>query len=200
VLIVVREQQDVIHSAYKQYVRVGGPCSLKRYVHPPRRAAVRLPLFDFRFYEYHRLVRIYHELFGKDNVLVLPFELLRKDNAALASQVARHVGLSEPAIADAAKRNIALSGLAAMVKRPLNYFLLRSPMNPAGRSEQDWMLGLTNQAAKTVDRVLPRAVTSIPDTRMKAYLRRVVGDFYADSNRQLADITGLDLAAYKYKL
>ena len=76
VLLVIREQRSMIVSTYKQYVRNGGPCSLRIYLHPPRSDG-RMPLFDFQYFEYHRLVGYYQELFGLSNVLVLPYELFR---------------------------------------------------------------------------------------------------------------------------
>ena len=35
ILIVIREQKDIILSTYKQYIIEGGACTVKRYLHPP---------------------------------------------------------------------------------------------------------------------------------------------------------------------
>ncbi len=74
VLIVTRGYDGMLHSIYYQYLRVGGTLSFNGF-------------FD-RYYEvllewlnYDHVIRTYQDNFGADNVLILPFELLREDES-----------------------------------------------------------------------------------------------------------------------
>jgi hypothetical protein len=81
VLIVIREQRSVIQSVYKQYVLAGGPSPFGRFVDAPADPADRVPAFDFRFYEYHHLIRHYQDRFGGGSVRVLAYETFVQDPA-----------------------------------------------------------------------------------------------------------------------
>jgi hypothetical protein len=83
VLIVIREQRSIILSSYKQYVNVGGSCSLNNYLQPPARGRGRIPLFSFDHFKYHRLIEYYISLFGLPNLLVHPYELLKLNDHRL---------------------------------------------------------------------------------------------------------------------
>ena len=47
-----------------------------------------MPAFDFRYFEYDRLLRLYLRLFGTGNVLCLPFEQLVRDGPGFVSRIA----------------------------------------------------------------------------------------------------------------
>ena len=81
-LIVIREQRAMILSTYKQYVQVGGAAPLRHFLEPPVGRSLRVPLFDWRYFEYDHLVRHYQRLFGEEHVLTLPFELFVRDGRA----------------------------------------------------------------------------------------------------------------------
>ena len=76
ILIVLREQEALICSMYSQYVTDGGAVSLRRFLTTPEPRLGRKPYFSTELYEFDRLIEYYFGLFGRQNVLVLPFELL----------------------------------------------------------------------------------------------------------------------------
>lgn len=69
VLIVTRGYQSMISANYSQYIKEGGTHKTEDIF---KFGVVLKELFDYSF-----LVRIYCEAFGKENVIVLPYELLR---------------------------------------------------------------------------------------------------------------------------
>ena len=79
VLIIIREQKDMILSTYIQYVRAGGACALHDYLEPSKRNQAIMPLFNYEYFNYFNLVSYYQKLFSKENVLVLPFELFKSE-------------------------------------------------------------------------------------------------------------------------
>ncbi len=78
ILIVIREQISMILSTYNQYVKRGGPLSLKDYI-TCREDKLLLREFELVRFQYHRLIAYYHRLFGADNVLVLPYEAIAQN-------------------------------------------------------------------------------------------------------------------------
>ena len=76
ILICIREQNSMILSTYKQYIKTVGVLSLRKYLVQTEKASNILPGFDLRHFCYDKLISSYTEAFGKKNVLVLPFELL----------------------------------------------------------------------------------------------------------------------------
>jgi hypothetical protein len=87
VLIVTRGFASVIGSAYGQYVRAGGRLDL-----PELREATGKLMIEFWNYDF--LIDLYREKFGAANVIVLPYELLRRDSAAFLSHLAARLGLT----------------------------------------------------------------------------------------------------------
>lgn len=87
VLIVTRGFASVIGSAYGQYVRAGGRLDLSE---------LRATTGDLmvEFWSYDRLIELYREAFGAANVIVLPYELLRRDSDAFLRRVAKRLGVS----------------------------------------------------------------------------------------------------------
>lgn len=90
ILISVRHQQRMLTSIYMQYLSRGGVVSPEKFFS----GDPDLGFFGFRpaHLEYHRLVSLYHELFGRQNVLVVSQESVSKDLDAVARSIANFSG------------------------------------------------------------------------------------------------------------
>jgi hypothetical protein len=200
VLIVVREQRGAIVSNYKQYVRVGGRTSIRRYLSPPQEGRTRIPLFDLRHFEYDRLIAVHQKLFGRDRVLVLPFELLRHDPMAFLAATVDFAGppASMPPTVDRAERNQALSALSTGLKRRANV-LVRDTLNPTGLVEHAGLNKRLVAILEGVDGRVPRDTRQRWEDRLTAAVSGAAGDRFAASNRRTSELTGLDLAGYGYE-
>jgi hypothetical protein len=93
VLIVTRGFQSMILSTYSQFVRSGGHLDFADLV-----AVAQSGRFDLIApWDYDRLIRTYVEAFGAENVLVMPYELLRDDAAAFTRILAARLGIEQMA-------------------------------------------------------------------------------------------------------
>jgi hypothetical protein len=83
IIMIIRNQFDYLLSIYAFRVAVKGQesRSLEKFLTEEG----RLGLFDKL--EYDKIIGRYAELFGKENVLVLPFELLRKDSETFVRKI-----------------------------------------------------------------------------------------------------------------
>src|SRR5215217_1431938 len=92
IMLVIREQTRMLVSTYKQYIRKGGAASFRQYITMPTGAG-RMPVFRFEFLEYHRLIGYYQRLFGPEDVLVLPYELLEGGPKAFLQRIGEFAGV-----------------------------------------------------------------------------------------------------------
>ena len=207
VLIVVREQLSAILSTYIQYVRVGGPCSIEDYLAPPSRNQSVMPAFDFAHFDYLPLVKYYYEKFGREQVLVLPFELFKQDPADFCSQITDLVGLPQaqdlPYVQAANKR---ISSSSSIFLRQSNKLFAKTRLNPAASGKKTVR---TNKALGgegggynkiiALDALIPGFVHDFFDARLKRIIVQKVGDRYQASNQELAGLLDYNLASLDWK-
>jgi hypothetical protein len=203
VLIVVREQEAAIISNYKRYVRAGGPERLRDFLMPPQTTNLRVPLFDFRHFEYHHLVRTYQQLFGEDQVLTLAYEQFARDGQLFVRSIGEFAGLTlGPRMVRnlpyATKEQETFSPKALIVMRPLNHFV-RSEVNTAPTLDLQRHQTIKHLAkSRLLDFLVPKILASRSEAKLRRVTSDLVGDRYADSNRATAALTGIDLGGYGY--
>jgi hypothetical protein len=91
IVIVIREQYDMIASIYREYVNNGGVRTLLEYVYPPHDG--RIPLFDWKPLRYVELISLYQEMLEPGNVKVLLFEDIKSSSAATLKELADFIGV-----------------------------------------------------------------------------------------------------------
>ena len=186
VLMTIREQTAILSSVYMQYLYRAGTESPRRFFdEDTQRGFFRFSAENFC---YHRLVGLYQALFGPENVLVLPQELIAADQAAavrLMAEVAGNAPLLEAGWAARTERGKSYPQYAVPLLRRANYFrreaLNPSPMIDLGRLGQ-WGYRGTGWLARRAP--LPKSLTgSKPVTE---YIRERFDGRFAESNRALA--------------
>ena len=198
ILVVVREQADMIQSTYDEYVREGGACSLTDFLQPKTRYCT--PMFRLGHFNYDRLVHYYMTTFGTDSVLVLPFELLRDDASRFVRSIVDFAGGRATAVPDArTKVNRSHPAALLSVQRRLNPFLVRDDLNansifaiPHGRY---YLLPVL----EAVTRLVPRSWNERLLAKRNRIIRAHVEGRYVESNQRLATLTGLDLGQFGYQ-
>jgi len=95
VLIVTRGFKGMIISAYSQSVRMGARLHLNGMC---QKLAERLQDETQHYYDYDYLIRLYGEAFGEDNLLLLPYELLRDDQDKFLAILEEKLGLEHAEI------------------------------------------------------------------------------------------------------
>jgi hypothetical protein len=202
VLVVLREQRSMIVSTYKQYVREGGVCSPSRFVQPPTSRSMRMPLFDLRHFEYDWLLGYYRQLFGPECVLALTYEQFVEDPAWFVSAITAFAGgsLSDDALASLhfdSRSNPSPSAAALAMRRPLNRLGVLTDVNPSALLDSKRVLML---ARRTEQLKVPAWLAARSEDRLRQTVAGAVGARFAESNRRVAELTGLDLARYGWLL
>lgn len=86
ILFITRNHETIIPSVYTQYVASGGVLSYEEFVNEYKHGLTQA--FDYDF-----IYKTYSELFGKENVTVLPFELLKEDQNEFLMQMERSLDI-----------------------------------------------------------------------------------------------------------
>jgi hypothetical protein len=210
VLIVIREQRAMITSVYKRYVFRGGAGSVGEYFHP-HVSRLRIPLFDFDHFLYHRLIGEYAELLGPDNVLVLPYELFIERPERFVDSVIRFAGATrrdDPAgLPFEDRANVSLSAISIGVMRPFNALFVGEwergtppallPVGPAGRRLRSRTLPLSRRLGY-IDALVPGRVARRAETRLRASIEAEIGSRYTQSNALTQEFVEEDLAGLRY--
>jgi hypothetical protein len=197
IIVVIREQRSMILSTYAQYVKMGGPCSLRGYLLTPDDS--RRPGFRFEQFRYDRLIAHYQRLFGKERVLVDAYERFRSEPQAFAERVAAFCGgKAPPPGADGSVLNRSLGPLALSLLRWLNPFVNADSLNGWSPYAIPWLNKPARLLVEGVDRVTPSRVTDGIQRRWREAIAAECRGRYEESNRRSAALTGLDLPGLGY--
>lgn len=90
VLIITRGFREMIFSAYSQAVRMGARLPMEDMC---RKLAERLQQDAYHYYDYDYLIRLYGEAFGEENLIIMPYELLRDDPQKFLATLEEQLGL-----------------------------------------------------------------------------------------------------------
>jgi hypothetical protein len=204
-LIVIREQREMVLSSYRQYVKAGGAWSLRKFLHPPVDTRVRTPLFDPSHFAYDRLIRTYQQLFGDDRVLVLPYELLRTEPQLFVGSIAEFAGVDLlqdylDNLPIDARPNLASSRAATRIKRAVNRLVACSDLNPAPLVDAPRLEAFARRHVDVVDRVIPGSIAERLERGDRERVAEAVGSRFDASNGTTSAACRLDLAAYGYSV
>lgn len=195
VLIVIREQSSMLLSFYKHRVRHNLTASVERYLQPaPARSGFE-PLLRLEYLEYHWLIDCYQTLFGQNNVLVLPYEMLRANKPMFLSKISDFSGRDIPSDLSKGVINPGYSGLTIYIKRWTNLLSPRYPQAHIPKIQK-----INNRVMYRINRLIPKKIGKNFDHRLLQKIDASVGDFYRNSNQKTAQLIGLDLNAYGYKM
>ena len=210
ILIVIREQKQMILSTYNQYVRASGPCTLSNYMGQPPLRGDKIPLFKLDHFAYNFLIDYYQKLFGSSNVLVLPYEQFRIDPKSFVSQILAFSGIKDftafvETLPYRDSVNSSLSWMATLLMRTLNPLIMnRSQLNPSPLLPFQVSHPQFVSYLQELDRKLPPAIiepfNSSIKSKLMAEITEVVGHRYQESNAITSKLIGIDLSQYKYDL
>ncbi|MCO6441861.1 MAG: hypothetical protein J5I81_12445 [Nitrococcus mobilis] len=209
IVIFIRNQLDMIASAYAQYIKRGGTHGPRRFLFPARyRKGLQQyngwkpytkPLFLFDHFAYLGLIRHYRALFGVENVHVFAYESFRRDARAFLADYIAQMGVAlDLDRVDFDSLNASYRHRTLRLARLLHHISYRGDV-------VDRCSGIPIFRFKSLMRQLERFNATRLAGRVLSS-RELLGsdivafiqEYFAESNRRLADETGLPLAAYGY--
>lgn len=194
VLLIFREQAALIHSLYGEHLRNGGRLTLQEFIGTGKEPPGFAGLCQLSFFLFDRLLAMYRDVFGANNVLALPLEMLSKDPHRFVNSICAFAGGAYKELPTKEKVNTAWGPITYKVLRLSNAVVranrLRPQMGPVFATRRRLLNGL--------DKMVPRGLQSAVKARqLKAIEDRSAG-LYGDSNRRLAEMVGIELEGYGY--
>ncbi|HSC75792.1 MAG TPA: sulfotransferase [Pseudomonadales bacterium] len=200
ILLIVREQRQLMRSLYKTMVVWGMPHSIKRLLNPKDTSLA--PQFNLDFLRFDLATAYYQQLFGRDNVLVMPYEAFIDDPKHFMLTILQHAQCSPtPAFERLPwkKRVNKNQPLISLYLQRLRNLLLSSPFNYAGP-----LASTEAQVHKRIKRSKNNSFPAFTNNWFEDDFRQTVSTVFsgqfAASNTRLQQLTGLDLAAYGYEI
>ncbi|GAB5496670.1 MAG: hypothetical protein Phyf2KO_17500 [Phycisphaerales bacterium] len=198
VVIGIREQKGMILSLYRQFVRNGGVYSLKQFIGTGSEPPGWSPLCRLDFFQYDRFVRMYQDLFGEENVLVQPLELLRDDEPLYLRRLLEFAGSSaDPSnLGKAGVSNAGWGGQTLELFRFFSRFAVRNPLGP----KQPWSVRNAQRVCYKIDGIIPKSRHKKIESRWKQTIADRCNAQFEKSNSALAQMSGLNLGSMGYQV
>jgi hypothetical protein len=194
VLMVLREQRSMLVSSYRQHIRVGGHSSLSQFMN-------REPGFDAycrpEFLEYDHMITYYQEQFGKDQVLALPYELMRSDLPDFYRRVLEFAGVGSDSSPDETVYNPGFGAGTLEIRRHMNRLLGGWTYYDGPRRPRLWALG--DWSCHKLQRILPGRYQGAKEAAIRSMAAEMVEGRYVDSNRRTSQLIGIDLTRFGYQ-
>lgn len=194
ILICIREQRTMILSWYFEYLRRGGTHGLGRYISQQYDGG--RPAFSLAHFRYDALIDHYQTLFGKSNVVVLPFEMLAEEAARFVAAITDFAGVprTDDLPFDIRQNSPNLRHRAARYRlRALGAFVRSDSSN--GHSvyarEPACMIAKTMRRALAGLYTVKSAQATVDG--LAGQVEALVEDYYCPSNSRTAELTGLPL-------
>ena len=197
IFIVIREQKTLIASCYFNFLQKGGTSSLQEYMHPRNKMS---PKFTKSYFMFNRLIAMYQEVFGKERVLVLPYEMFRDEPDCFFKKLGDFSGAAIPdslPVQDQVNSRVNL-----FVESKLRYLnWLAEEGSPY--AEHTFYMGkffhkLNRSLKKRLAKVVPDSFENNERTRHKKIIDDLRGDHYRESNLKTSELIGIDLTKYNY--
>jgi hypothetical protein len=213
ILIVIRNQLDLIASYYFECVRGGYAGRFGDFLDFHYHYLFHSILPDLK---YHKIYQLYSELFGENNVKVIPMETLVADARSELKGLCEHAGISAIEL-ELARRNESGDKKYLQAVRLLNekftnnhgnsYFGWVDPEKlvpywQTSRNLAEPAMARYNHSHRMMIYRSAKAVISDfvepLDASYAPFWSQALGDFYGESNSVLSDLTGLDLVSLGY--
>ena len=200
ILIVIREQSSWILSNYFQYLSIGGTHSLDKYLNTKYDG--KRPGFSPSHIEYHRHILDYQTKFGKENVLVLPYELLIFDKTIFIKKIEAFVGKSIliDDIDFGKKYNLKKNQYLTYKFRPLNRFIHSSSVNNNSSLNSRFSSILVTKLIKLIGSFIPNGFNLSFKRKLSEKIMKWSHNRYDHSNRITQENIEIDLGKFGYSV
>ncbi len=207
IVLFIRAQPSILVAAYAQYVRSGGTRGARRYFFPkdyligPNAATYKQPRFDVDFFRYSRVIDLYEQLFGREQVHVFLYEQFVGGGMDFLREYAEELALDVDWDKISIDRKLKSYSLGLIRSaRLMNLFTARSVSDKAPLLHvpgwYDTRRALLEQANRTGLFGRSPALDRLVGRQTADWLR----GHYVDDNRLLAASHGLPLAEHGYPM
>lgn len=195
VLICIREQIGMAISIYREIIRGGGRYTLEMVLGTGREKQGYSPILKPEYLHYHRAIGFYQSLFGADNVLVLPYELLKTAPGDFVARICQFANLPlvEPKAAEV--YNLGFRGANLALLRRLNCMVVQNPLTPGIDRAQKMAIRIVTH----MGRFVPRFIDDRIERKLREQVEGRYNGIFSESNATTSKLIGVDLKSLGYQ-
>jgi len=183
IVIFIRNQHTALESAYSHYISSGGTYSAKRYlgIKPSfSKPFMGHHLFNPSIFEYDRIVSLYEESFGNQNVHVFLYEDFEEDSQGFIERFCDRFNLILPENLSFERINPRYSTLALQKQRFLNRFTLGNTPFKQYFINIPFLYPMSRELTHGIDRNF-----KLPRFRFNSRLHKWIDERYKETNSKL---------------
>lgn len=198
IFISIREQKSFVLSSYLQYLSRGGIYGIEKFLN--RRFDYQMPTFSPHHIDYVPLIKEYQLLFGKENVLVLPYEIFRD----FPDVFIQHIGnfIDQDIVVDnqrfKEKYNTKENPFLLYKFRLMNLFLFCNSSNFYSSLHNPVSKKMASLFLKLAKFFVSSKLNQKAKDNLSSYIDGWAGDRYEKSNKELSKLIDMDLSLYGY--
>lgn len=199
ILIVIREQKSMIFSAYGQYIRNGGRRSIEQFISTQNIRPGLYPLFRLYSLKYDYLIKYYQDLFGENQILVLPFELLKKDANLYLKKIFEFVGIEQISFdyKPPQDTNVNYKSATLAIHRKINNFIPFKD-NSLISSSDSWRWKFIWKMLSIIDKTLPEKIQNTEKLRIKNFIQEYTKNMFLESNQKTSELIKINLGDFDF--
>ncbi|MFB6225233.1 MAG: hypothetical protein ABEI13_02145 [Candidatus Paceibacteria bacterium] len=215
ILIVIREQESMLNSLYRHYIRRGGLRTPEEFLLPKKYLRCpdgstppgweRTPQFTLDYYKYHKLINHYQDLFSSENVLVLPMEILKRSEEEYINTIRKFAGVKDNVYIknELFRKHEGITHFEAYIKRFTNPFLNSDSVN-----DYTWMSPLDVYKSQyiwekliySINTITPNDIKEKIADERKNKIEEITDGYYCESNKKTNDLINTDLKQLGYDI
>ena len=198
ILVCIREQKSVVLSLYSEHLRHSHTHDLETFIGNGKMPPGSLPIMRRDFYRYDELIHELQQRFGRDSVLVLPFERLKEPNTFVRRIC--EFALAEPRgelTVTESRTKPSHGGATLVCRRWLNF---AAPKPDYTRSSQPLRFRAVRKSCEALDRFIPARLQSRALSRFRSLINERLSGEYRESNRRTSELIGIDLGELGYEM
>jgi len=201
IVIFIRNQVDFLASVYSSYLTHGGTYTFKELFKQGKLGDGTM--FAFEYIDYYKLIKLYQEAFGENNVHVFVFEEFMKNNMAFLSSFKNMFNLDinlQQLNYDRYNETLRI-GLARFIKIS-NYFIQKGVQPKKNYFNMPFLFKwMTKKNIIAINRFRIWGRKLNKEEVLGVELIEFMKDYYKESNQKLIDELGIkSIADYNYPL
>lgn len=204
IIITIRSQPSMIRSTYNQYIKMGGTCSMERFLDDKWIAGESF----LERLKYDGLINYYRQLFGAKNVYIDCYESIKDNPRDFLLRLFNFLNLDSTKIINEDKlitaENKGFSEGMLFLKKKINHFFNlpynKTPIVSLPYSLHQWLRYEIME--KRGDGLLSKIIPSGADNRLllSDQMQNELRSYYDKTNRWLSAYLNFDLKKYGYPM
>ena len=194
IVLFIREQKNAIISTYKEYVKRGGIAPFEKWIYTHERT---IPSFQLDYFNYHKHIAYYIDLFGKSKVKIYAYEDFKEQPEAFlkgfAEDLNLEVDLSQFNFAKKVNKGFSTKSLKLL--RWSNKFSKNRNLNPYPALKIPFLRFLITKLCKLLDAMFYKGMNS---SFLKPKVMADLDHRFAESNTKLNRLLDIDIERKGY--